>query len=221
MSEQDKQDDQITSESPDSQSDDVSTTNETDISSELDGEENKQLDLDDSPEESAEQKEQEANKAKQQRDKQIESWSERYYSGDVELTAVPKWIRKEINEANTPDKEADFDRKFEARMAKAKDAEKYTMQKEALNDASMTDDQRKTLVKEFKQLKRDGVPQGRALDLAVRVASVKLAKADGTVKNPVTSGKENVSDKGKSYTDITKNMTDSEKADYLEKNVGW
>lgn len=223
MSEQDKQDatpaasNDAEVKSPDSQSDDVSTTNETDISSELEGEENKELDLD-----SVEAKSESPNKAKEQRDKQIGKWSERYYNGEIELSEAPKWIQKIINEADTPSDEELFDKRFEERAAAMEDKKSYMANKKVMNDSSMTAEQKKTLVDTFKTLKSRGVPPGEASTFAMKVAGISTAKKD-MPNAPKTSGRENKIEGGKdqSYMDKTKNMTNDEKIAYLQELTGY
>lgn len=221
MSEQDKQ--EVTPEevkSPDSLTDESSTTDNADLISDLDGEESK-------PEaKEVITPEPKANKAKEQRDSQVSSWSERYYSGDVNLDEVPEWIQKEINKADISQSvdpvktDANDDAKFEERMAKRDDSKLYSKLTEDLNDISMTKEQRDELKLEFKLNRKDKLPMGRSLSLAMRVVGVKrIEKA--TIKNPVTSGSGEKPKDGKSYAERRGNMTMDEKRKELSADLNY
>lgn len=192
-------------------SDDASTTDNADFVSDLDGEENKTVDLgEDDPKPTI-------NKAKEQRSKQVETWSERYYSGDVDLSDVPTWIQKEINKADTPNEQEDFDKKFEARIKKEKDNNSYTSLKESLNDTPMTKEQQEILKRNFKDLKSDGISRGKALKLAMKIANVQQVKKP-KVKSPITGG-ENKPDNKESYSSRRKDMSMEERRKELLKEV--
>jgi len=194
-------------------SDDASTTDNADFISDLDSEENNHVDLGDdkAPEPTI-------NKAAEQRSKQVETWSERYYNGDIELSEVPKWIQKEINKADTPNEQESFDKKFEARIKKERDNDSYNALKESLNDIAMTKAQREALKKNFQDLKKDGIAKGKALKLAMKIANVETSKRS-KVKNPVTSGSDNVPDNTESYSSRRKNMSMEERRKELLKEI--
>ncbi len=219
MSEQEKQKPTEENENlkgSDSLTDESSNTPKIDLESKLESEESKPLNLDDDDESS---KQEEANKAKEQRAKQVERWSEKYYSGEVQLDEVPKWIQKEINKADNSD---DFDSKFEQKMQKLKEEDKYSELKTKLNSLKLDSKQVDSLTKEYKILVKEGLSKSKALELAQKLSGISFEEKSSSsrVGTPKTSGKEMYEDPNESYSEKRKGMGEKEKRELLSKELG-
>lgn len=161
-------------------------------SSELDGEGDSSLadalnDIDGT------KKDDQPKKAEQSKNHQIDVWTERIVSGEASIDDLPKnlaWLKKPIqNRLEILKEQANLDTLIEKAVEKKlseKEQKVKTDQVEAqfqsmtekLESADLSDEKRKVLLQEYRDLRSSGLNKAIALEKALKIAQVSIAEGD-------------------------------------------
>jgi len=198
--------------------DSASTTDiDTDVSNE--GEETATLELEDA--DKADEVKGVSNVAAQNRNKQIETWTNRYYEGEVELEKIPKWIQKEIEKADQT--QESVDQLVKKAIADEREEAKFSQLQGQLNSQGLTASEAAAIKAEYSDLRVDGVAKYKALQKAMKLAGVTADKSTGSSKKakmrlPKSGGKvrESSFDESKPFSEIKDNLSFEERMEHLE-----
>lgn len=163
------------SEKPEGDAGAASTTSNATEKVNGEGEESATLDLKDSDKESG------ASGSKStavlNKEKQIESWANRYYNGDVTLEEVPKWIQKEIEIAESS-KES-VDETIERKLEEKESDKRFISMQQKLNKRGLKKSEVDAITSEYTENRKYGMPKDVAFLKALKLAGVTLdAKQD-------------------------------------------
>lgn len=174
MSDNDQQgqDDQLF-DTDDSDSDaDVESTSSDEQDSDSAAEEIEELDLSDEDK----TKEKSLSKSDLERKKQIDTWSNRVSSGEVNLKDLPanlKWLKPHILERLDATTQAPSAEEVVKKvLAEERDNVKFDTLRGILNKTRLSTTQRKELETEYKDLRARGLPKSVSLDKAMRIIGV-------------------------------------------------
>lgn len=174
--------------------------------------------------------------AARNRQKQLDVWSDRYYSGEKELHELPEWIQKEIEDSENggqpakaeekPDTDALLDKKLDERESE----KAFKAYQKQLNEKGLKKSEVKKITAHYSELRGHGVPKDLAIKTASKVAGVTLDEAPSdksgkktAMKTPKTGGgvHEDHIDESKEMGEILNdsNVSEDKKLEYLEKLI--
>lgn len=160
--------------------------------------------------------------------KQVETWADRYYNGEVEFEKIPKWIQQEIQNAERPNESVDdvLDRKIAERDSK----KKFESLQQKLNKRGLTKSEASAITSEFTELRGFNVPPDVALEKAIKNVGIDLKiqskeidpekaekRKNMQIPSPGGTAKETTIDESKPYSEIQGALPKEARIKYLQK----